>query len=184
MTLTLTLILVLTLTFILTLTFDTKIIGPMTFDYMTLQSTSSQWFYTIPMTLTLTSTLTLTLISTLTFILSLILLDFFRHYSIIWLYTISIVLHHLNDLDLWHYDHWPWPWPPSPTNTILQYTTQHTNTHHIAIISMSYWMSIEEWSCELFSSNACIALKVLSSGEKQCQIIMLYYMLYYLYIQL
>ena len=103
-------------------------------------STSSQWFYTIPMTLTLT----LTLISTLTFILSLILLDFFRHYSIIWLYTISIVLHHHNDLDLRHYDHWPWPWTPTPNTTILQYRTLHNTTHHIAIISMSYWMSIEE----------------------------------------
>ena len=37
MTLTLTLTLVLTLTFILTLTFDTKIIGPMIFIYMTLR---------------------------------------------------------------------------------------------------------------------------------------------------
>ena len=106
------------------------------YDIHLYDSKSSQWFYTILMTLTLTSTLTLTLILTLTSILSLILLDFFRHYSIIWLYTISIVLYHHNDLDLWHSDHWPWPWPPSPTTTILQYTTLHTNTHHIANINV------------------------------------------------
>ena len=100
-------------------------------DIRLYDSTSSQWFYTIPMTLTLTSTLTL--ISTLTFILSLILLDFFWHYSIIWLYTISIVLHHLNRAAP---SQRPWPstlWPLTLTlNTINhhRHTSIHNTTHH------------------------------------------------------
>ena len=122
MTLTLTLTLVLTLTFISSLILlDFRHEDHWPYDIHLYDSTSSQWFYTTPMTLTLTSTLTLTL--SLTLISSLILLDlnlvlnfawlFFRHYSIIWLYTISTTLTFIImtiDLDLEHHD---------PSTTIL-----------------------------------------------------------------
>ena len=96
------------------------------------------WFYTtpmtFPMTLTLTFILTSTLILTSTFDTLTIGPTTFIYMTMSsqWLYTISIVLRHHNDLDLRHYDHWPWPWKPSPNTTILQYTTLHTTTHHIS----------------------------------------------------
>ena len=149
----------------LNLDLDFRLIDHWPYDIHLYDSTLSQWFYTTPMTLTLT----LTFILTLT--LSLILLDLYLVLNFAWLFstlfnymtlhhlnrsapsqsfcTISIVLHHHNDLDLRHYDHWLWPWTPSPNTTILQYKTLHTTTtHHIAIISMSYWMSIGELSSE------------------------------------